>query len=119
MRDHRRCDVDARRVVASPQHFPGLFRRPHDSRFGQFGQRIRQPFRIGTFVVIGRALETEWVLDALLWFVGANHPRSGPLIVFIVRRLARTGPPGHLRDARAARCARTVLRLTLPGRDRR
>ena len=54
------------------------------------------------FVVIGRALKTEWILDTLLRLVRANHPRPGPVVVFVFRRLARTGPAAHLGDPRAA-----------------
>ena len=89
-------------LLAAPQHLARLSGRAHHARLRQLRERIRQPFRIGVIVAIGRSLQTARILDALLRLVGANHPgaRLSSSSSSGASRGARTAP--HLGHARSA-----------------
>ena len=87
-----------RQVIAAAQYFSNRSRCRDDACFGKLGQRVRQPLRIGVFIVIGGALKTEGILQALLRVVRTNHPRPGTIVVLVFGRLARAGPAAHFGD---------------------
>ena len=91
----------SRRLLAGAQDLLCQAGRPDDTRLGQFRERVPQRFRVRLVGSIGRALEAERVLDALLRLVGANDPRPCPLVVFVFRRFPNARPPPHLGDAAA------------------
>ena len=85
-------------VIAAAQYFSNRSRGRDDACFGKLGQRIRQPFRIGVFIVIGGALKTEGILHALLRVVRTNHPRPGTIVVLVFSCFARARPAAHFGD---------------------
>jgi hypothetical protein len=87
-----------RHVVAAAEYFSNRSRCRDDACFGKLGQRVRQPFRIGVFIVIGGALKTEGILHALLRVVRTNHPRPGTIVVLVFRCLARARPAAQFGD---------------------
>ena len=72
---------------------------------GSSDERVAQGFGIRFVGAIGGPLETERILDALLRLVGANHPRAGSAVVFVLGRLTNPRTPPHFGDAAAPHVA--------------
>ena len=89
------------------QHLEHRTGGPHQPRFGQLGQRVRELSRVRVRVAVGRPLQPGRIFRLLLRIVGPDDPRAGRGIVLAV--LLGPDPRPARQDLRAAggpRCPR-------------